>query len=237
MFSLFSCRSQSVARRLIGGSQQQQAWIRPAFLAVEPLHKQQQQRSRWTKAKKKRFARFDRRQTLLNQGKSLPKPPYYFPIDTPVVNAVDKDVRVREAREQDEVYSKIIAARFNEQKKRPPQLRHHMMGVMMSERVKKLFDLQNGSQKEVVQAQKQLGMELFQKRPGDTGSSAVQVIALTTRIQQIQTHLAKHKKDKHSKRGLDALYVRRRKLLDYMERKDFGSYRQVVKTLGLSRKA
>lgn len=60
------------------------------------------------------------------------------------------------------------------------------------------------------------------------------VIALTTRIQQIQTHLRKHNKDKHSKRGLDALYVRRRKVLDYMERKDFDSYRNVVKTLGLT---
>lgn len=59
------------------------------------------------------------------------------------------------------------------------------------------------------------------------------VIALTTRIQQIQTHLRQNKKDKHSKRGLDALYVRRRKMLDYMERKDFESYRKVVKTLGL----
>lgn len=59
------------------------------------------------------------------------------------------------------------------------------------------------------------------------------VIALTTRIQQIQTHLRKHSKDKHSKRGLDALYVRRRKLLDYMERKEFPAYRKIVKTLGL----
>ncbi len=59
------------------------------------------------------------------------------------------------------------------------------------------------------------------------------VIALTTRIQQIQTHLRLHKKDRHSKRGLDALYVRRRKLLDYMERKEFTSYRKIVKTLGL----
>ena len=61
------------------------------------------------------------------------------------------------------------------------------------------------------------------------------VIALTTRIQQLQTHMAKHRKDKHSKRGMDALYVRRRKLLDYMERKDYDSYRRVVKTLGLIR--
>ena len=78
-------------------------------------------------------------------------------------------------------------------------------------------------------------MSIFQLREGDTGSSAVQVIALTTRIQQLQTHMMKHKKYLHSKRGMDALYVRRRKVLDYMERKDFESYRRVVKTLGLVR--
>lgn len=195
----------------------------------------EQRRFRWTKAKKKRFERYEHRQKLFQQGKSLTKPPYYFPKDTPVANAEDKEQRLLMAQEQDEKYSKEIAAKFEEQKKRPPMLRHHMMGLVMSDRVRKLFDLQNGSQREVVQAQKQLGMELFQLRPGDTGSSAVQVVALTTRIQQIQTHLIKHKKDKHSKRGLDALYVRRRKLLDYMERKDFTAYRQVVKTLGLNR--
>lgn len=105
----------------------------------------------------------------------------------------------------------------------------------MSDRVRKLFDLSNGNQKEVVTAQKQRGMELFQIREGDTGSSAVSIIALTTRIQQLQTHFLRHKKDKHSKRGMDALYVRRRKLLDYLERKDFDAYRKVVKTLGLVR--
>jgi small subunit ribosomal protein S15 len=107
-------------------------------------------------------------------------------------------------------------------------------GLVISDRVKKLLNLYNGNQKEVVKAQKQQAMEIFQMRDGDTGSSAVQVIALTSRIQSIQTHYTQHKKDKHSKRGLDALYVRRRKLLDYMERKDFESYRKVVKTLGLN---
>ncbi len=105
----------------------------------------------------------------------------------------------------------------------------------MSDRVKRLLDLRNGNQKEVVASQKKRGMELFQLREGDTGSSAVQVVALTTRIQQLQTHLAKHKKDNSGKRGLDALFVRRRKVLDYMERKDFESYRKVVKSLGLVR--
>lgn len=236
MFSAISRASLGAARRSVTLTAAiPSVGVLSSPLANPAIH--EQTRSRWTKAKKKRFARYDRRQQLLQQGKALTKPPYYFPKDTPVVNAEDKEHRLLEARQLDEEYSKEIAAKFEEQKKRPPVLRHHMMGVVMSDRVKKLFDLQNGSQKEVVQAQKQLGMELFQKRAGDTGSSAVQVVALTTRIQQIQTHLIKHKKDKHSKRGLDALYVRRRKLLDYMERKDFTSYRQVVKTLGLTRKA
>lgn len=59
------------------------------------------------------------------------------------------------------------------------------------------------------------------------------VVALTTRIQQLQAHLKEHKKDKSGARGLEVLYVRRRKLLDYMQKKDFESYRKVVKTLGL----
>ena len=50
----------------------------------------------------------------------------------------------------------------------------------------------------MVQAQKQRGMQVFQLREGDTGSSAVQVIALTTRVQQMQTHMSTHKKDKHN---------------------------------------
>jgi len=192
-----------------------------------------QQRHRWTKAKKKRFARYERRQQLEREGKSLPKPPYYFPKDTPVLNVRSKEEVEEESRKFDNLAAAEMRSKLEAQR-RP--LRHHMtVSLKMSDRVRKLFDLHNGNQMEVVKAQKRQGMELFQMRPGDTGSSAVQVIALTTRIQQLQTHMGSHRKDKHSKRGLDALYVRRRKLLDYMERKDFDSYRRVVKTLGLVR--
>jgi small subunit ribosomal protein S15 len=216
----------------------------------QPPHVYQQQRFRWTKAKKKRFARFDRRQLLEKEGIPLTKPPYYFPIDTPVMGAVSEQDRLAESAQFDAAASEALASKQAAQK---IVLRHHMsdsenagiviksaaaahsLKLQMSDRVRQLFDLHNGCQREVVQAQKKRGMELFQIRPGDTGSSAVQVIALTTRIQQLQTHFGKHAKDKHSKRGMDALYVRRRKLLDYMERKDFESYRKVVKTLGLVR--
>mmetsp|Transcript_47132 Transcript_47132/g.47571 ORF Transcript_47132/g.47571 Transcript_47132/m.47571 type:complete len:164 (-) Transcript_47132:150-641(-) len=132
----------------------------------------------------------------------------------------------------------LSCLRFNrriEKQNKIEKLRFDMTGLQMSDRVKKLFDLSNGNQYEVIKVQKERGMKLFERRDGDTGSSAVQVIALTTRIQQLQTHIAKHRKDHSTKRGLNALYVRRRKLLDYMERKEFDSYRRVVKTLGLIR--
>ena len=84
-----------------------------------------------------------------------------------------------------------------------PVLRHHMNATLqMSDRVRKVFDLTNGNQREEVQAQKQWGMQVFQLREGDTGSSAVQVIALTTRIQQMQTHMSTHKKDKHNNNNI-----------------------------------
>jgi small subunit ribosomal protein S15 len=209
-----------------------------AALPIAPVLSSLQCRFRWTKAKKKRVARYQRRQDFALAGKALPKPPYYFPRDTPVVHAVPRDEAATEIRTHDahvsaELHAKLVAAQAT------PVLRHHMTttkgGLTMSDRVRQLFDLHNGNQREVVQAQKQRGMQVFQLREGDTGSSAVQVIALTTRIQQLQTHMSSHKKDKHSKRGMDALYIRRRKLLDYMERKDFESYRRVVKTLGLVR--
>ena len=166
----------------------------------------------------------------------MPHPPYYTPVDeVTVVNAVDRQAQREAAAEKDAQVSAELQERMERQKNQPPVLRYHMTGLQMSDRVRRLFDLANGNQREVVQAQKQQGMELFQLREGDTGSTPVQIIALTTRIQQLQTHMAKHKKDKHSKRGMDALFVRRRKLLNYLERKDFDAYRKVVKTLGLTR--
>lgn len=190
------------------------------------------QRFRWTKAKKKRQIRAKRREAAAAKGKSLPKPPYYTPKDTPVVNASSRSKMEEEIRKLDAKMAEELREKLSQRK---PLLRFHMTGLQMSDRVRKLFDLHNGNQKEVVKAQKKQGMEVFQLREGDTGSSAVQVVALTTRIQALQTHMATHKKDYHNRRGMETLFIRRRKVLDYMERKDFDSYRKVVKTLGLNR--
>ncbi|GAX09910.1 small subunit ribosomal protein S15 [Fistulifera solaris] len=209
-----------------------------ATLPTNHLVLRQQTRSRWTKAKKKRFARFELRKKLEEEGKSLPKPAYYFPRDTPVANALSNTEREAQRTALNEKASTEMKARLEQKEAelaQTPILRHHFGGIQMSERVQKLFDLQNASQMERIKSQKQKVMQIFQYRPGDTGSSAVQIAALSTRIQQMQAHMTKHKKDKHSKRGMEALFSRRRKMLDYLERKDFESYRRVVKALGLAR--
>jgi small subunit ribosomal protein S15 len=194
----------------------------------------QQKRSAWTKARKKRQARYERRQAMAKAGIEVPKPPNYIPPDTPVIGSVDKAARMAEIKAHDEIVTAELHAKLAAAHEKPV-LRYQMTGLRMSDRVRKLFDLHNGNQMEVVKAQKQKGMEVFQRHDGDTGSSAVQVIALTTRIQQMQVHMSKHKKDNHNKRGMDRMFVRRRKLLDYMERREFDEYRRVVKTLGLVR--
>jgi small subunit ribosomal protein S15 len=205
-----------------------------AAMTLSPMAPPIQQRFAWTKAKKKRYARYERRTRLAEKGIPLPKPPYYFE-PVPVVNAIDRETQKATVEKDDAAVTAELQARIAAQKEKPPVLRYHMTGLKMSDRVRRLFDLNNGNQKEVIAAQKQQGMELFQMREGDTGSTSVQIIALTTRIQSLQMHMKTHRKDKHSKRGMDALFVRRRKLLDYLERTDFNSYRKVVKTLGLTR--
>jgi len=149
-----------------------------------------------------------------------------------VINAADRDELRLEIEEKDRAWAEEMNARVEKQPKNP--LRYDMTGIEMSDRVRKLFDLRLGSRREVVKLQLQKGVALFQKREGDTGSSATQVVALTTRIQQIQTHMRTHRKDNNTKRGVTALFNRRRKILQYLERKDFDRYREVVKTLGLT---
>ncbi len=68
---------------------------------------------------------------------------------------------------------------------------------------------------------------------GDTGSPEVQIALLTERINHLNEHLASHKKDHHSRRGLLTMVGQRRGLLNYLKEKDIERYRAVVKKLGL----
>jgi small subunit ribosomal protein S15 len=81
--------------------------------------------------------------------------------------------------------------------------------------------------------QKQEIVKDFQRTDGDTGSPEVQVALLTARIAHLTQHFASHKQDHHSRRGLLKLVNQRRKLLDYLKRKDLGRYQGVIERLGL----
>lgn len=69
----------------------------------------------------------------------------------------------------------------------------------------------------------------------DTGSAEVQIAVLTERISNLTDHFKTHKKDNHSRRGLLKLVSQRRRLLDYLAKKDEGRYKDVVQKLGLRR--
>ena len=75
----------------------------------------------------------------------------------------------------------------------------------------------------------------YATKEGDTGSPEVQVALLTTRINQLTEHLKVHKHDHHSRRGLLMLVGRRRRFLNYLQKKDLEGYRSLIRELGLRR--
>ena len=73
------------------------------------------------------------------------------------------------------------------------------------------------------------------KSEADTGSPEVQIALLTARINHLTEHLRDHKHDHHSRRGLLMLVGQRRRLLNYLQRKDVDRYRALIAELGLRR--
>lgn len=67
----------------------------------------------------------------------------------------------------------------------------------------------------------------------DTGSPEVQIAILTARIKQLTEHLKVHPHDNHSRRGLLQMVGKRRKLLDYLAKKDIERYRAIIAKLGI----
>ena len=78
-------------------------------------------------------------------------------------------------------------------------------------------------------------LKSFQLHESDTGSADVQIARLSERINHLTDHLASHKKDFSSRRGLLALVARRRKLLDYLARTENERYQGLIKSLKLRR--
>ena len=82
-------------------------------------------------------------------------------------------------------------------------------------------------------AQKEKVVKQYQRAGNDTGSPEVQIALLTERINGLTEHFKSHVKDFHSRRGLLKLVSQRRKLLDYLKRKDADKYRGLIEKLGL----
>ena len=80
---------------------------------------------------------------------------------------------------------------------------------------------------------KQEVVKKFGAQESDTGSSSVQVALLTERINDLTRHLELNRKDYSSKRGLLKLVGTRRRLLSYLEDRDYNQYKQLIKELGL----
>jgi small subunit ribosomal protein S15 len=82
---------------------------------------------------------------------------------------------------------------------------------------------------------KQKIMTEYATSEGDTGSPEVQVAMLTQRIRDLTEHLKMHQHDHHSRRGLLLLVGQRRRLLQYMAKKDINRYRSIIERLGIRR--
>lgn len=70
---------------------------------------------------------------------------------------------------------------------------------------------------------------------GDTGSAEVQIAIMSERISNLSTHMQQHKKDLSTRRGLLRLVAQRRKLLDYLKKKDEKRYLSIIEKLGIRR--
>jgi len=73
----------------------------------------------------------------------------------------------------------------------------------------------------------------FARSEADTGSPEVQIALLSERISYLTEHFRAHAKDHHSRRGLLMLVSQRRRLLDYLKKKDVKRYRDLIHTLGI----
>jgi len=84
-------------------------------------------------------------------------------------------------------------------------------------------------------ADRQQVIEQYKRGEGDTGSPEVQVALLTLRINHLTGHFKEHNHDHHSRQGLVRVVNSRRKLLDYLKKKDVERYRSLIGSLGLRR--
>lgn len=99
--------------------------------------------------------------------------------------------------------------------------------------MKRAFGYQNASKPEINRQFIHQMVELFGRRNGDTGSSEVQMAVLSTRIRYLRNHLEEHPKDIATRRNLEILIHRRRKIMNYLKRTSYPRYKKTIEVLGL----
>ena len=82
-------------------------------------------------------------------------------------------------------------------------------------------------------ARKQEIVTAFGRKPEDTGSTEVQIALLTERITQLTEHLKVHTHDHHSRRGLFKMVGQRRRLMNYLRRRNVAKFREITEKLGI----
>ncbi|HBR16297.1 MAG: 30S ribosomal protein S15 [Deltaproteobacteria bacterium RIFCSPLOWO2_12_FULL_43_16] len=85
----------------------------------------------------------------------------------------------------------------------------------------------------LTQQRKQEVIKTFKRSEADTGSAEVQIAILSERVNYLTEHFKAHVDDHHSRRGLLKIVGQRRRLLDYLKRKDASRYKAIVDKLGL----
>ena len=85
----------------------------------------------------------------------------------------------------------------------------------------------------IAKDQKTVVIDQNETHEGDTGSPEVQIAILSERINQLTAHLKQHPNDDHSRLGMYKMVGKRRRLLDYLAKKDIERYRAVIAKLGI----
>jgi len=83
--------------------------------------------------------------------------------------------------------------------------------------------------------EKQKIIKKFAREKGDTGSPEVQIALLSAQVDKLAEHLKEHKKDTHSRRGLLSMVAKRRRLLNYLRKRDEERYKNLVEILKIGK--
>ncbi|KAJ3261160.1 30S ribosomal protein S15 [Boothiomyces macroporosus] len=105
-----------------------------------------------------------------------------------------------------------------------------------SEMLRRILSIENADSNSVRKFNKLRLIELFQRKPNDTGSSEVQAAVMNVKIEAMRKHMEKHKKDTSTKRKLEAWISKQRGILKYLKRKDLKKYVEVCEALGINPK-